>query len=80
MDSAFRELQTARQIADEVGVPFHKVDYAIQRRRVTEAARVGIVRLFDADGVTARATTERACSSTPLAASWETTLPKRRPT
>ncbi len=53
MESVLRELRTARQIADDAGVPFHKVDYVIQRLRVTEAARVGIVRLFDAPGVAA---------------------------
>lgn len=48
MESAFRELKTARQIGRELAVPLHRVDYAIQRLGMVETARVGIVRLFDA--------------------------------
>jgi len=45
----FNDLRTARQIASEAGVPFHRVDYVIQRLGLTETARVGIVRLFSPD-------------------------------
>ncbi|MBI5866586.1 MAG: hypothetical protein HZB38_19135 [Planctomycetes bacterium] len=47
MSTAFGDLKTARQIAQLTGVPFYRVDYAIQRLGLTEAARVGIVRLYE---------------------------------
>ena len=50
---SFPDLQTARQIAQTAGVPFHRVDYAIQRLGLKETARVGIVRLFSPDQQTA---------------------------
>ncbi|MGE0481273.1 MAG: hypothetical protein AB7Q17_12450 [Phycisphaerae bacterium] len=46
---SFDELRTARQLAREFGVPLHRIDYAVQRLGLEEAARVGIVRLFTAE-------------------------------
>ena len=49
METALRDLKAVRQIATALGRPFHRVDYAIQRLGLTEAARVGIVRLYSAE-------------------------------
>ena len=51
MNTAFGDLKTARQIAKLSAVPLHRVDYAIQRLGLTEAARVGIVRLYEPDQI-----------------------------
>lgn len=53
MQTVTGDLRTARQIARQEGVPFHRVDYAIQRLGIAEAARVGIFRLFDSAQVEA---------------------------
>lgn len=53
MSTAFGDLKTARQIAQITGTPFYRVDYAIQRLGIAEAARVGIVRLYEPEQVAA---------------------------
>jgi hypothetical protein len=39
------------QIAEELGVPVHRVRYAIQTRGIQEAGWAGTARLFDEEGV-----------------------------
>lgn len=39
--------QTASQIADQLGVRLHQVQYLIKSRRIQSIARAGNIRLFD---------------------------------
>lgn len=39
--------QTASQIADQLGVRLHQVQYLIKSRRIQSVARAGNIRLFD---------------------------------
>ena len=41
------KLKTTGEIATDLNVHRHIVEYAIQRHRITESQRAGIIRLFD---------------------------------
>lgn len=45
-----RTLWTVGDIARELGIPEHSVDYAIRKYHIGESQRAGILRLYDADG------------------------------
>lgn len=44
-------LMTVGRVAEHLGVPLHRVEYAIVSRQVRPAGRAGNLRLFDAEGV-----------------------------
>ena len=45
------KLRTIGRVAEELGAPVWRVDYAVRTRRITPAARAGRLRLWDAAGV-----------------------------
>lgn len=47
------KLKTTGQIATNLNVPRHVVEYAVQRYRIIESQRAGIIRLFNEDATEA---------------------------
>jgi len=47
------KLKTTGEIATDLNVSRHIVEYAVQRHRIAESQRAGILRLFDQDGAEA---------------------------
>jgi hypothetical protein len=45
------QLMTIGQIAQSLRIPTHRVKYAIDRYRIPETQRAGIIRLFDTHAV-----------------------------
>jgi hypothetical protein len=45
------ELKTLGTVARELGVPLHRVQYAVLARGIKAAGRAGVLRLFDARAV-----------------------------
>ena len=50
---AENKLSTTGDVAANLNVPRHVVEYAVQRHRITETQRAGIIRLFDGNAVDA---------------------------
>lgn len=51
MVEAYDSLRTPGQIAKLLGVPLHRVQYAILSRGIKESSRAGQLRLFGLDAV-----------------------------
>ena len=47
------ELKTTGQIACDLGVPRHVVEYAIERYQISETQRVGIYRVYNSEAMEA---------------------------
>ena len=58
-------LLTIGQIAARLGVPTHRVDYAVRTYSIKPIARAGILRVFSEDQIGRIAAAVRRCESRP---------------